>query len=91
MAGGDLRDDAGWGGGSAVTRRSRRDIERRLDELQSDSPPASAGITIRHFAVDADGETVGETEKLRITHREDGTQTTERESYVLPNDRGTDQ
>ncbi|WP_379692317.1 hypothetical protein [Halopelagius fulvigenes] len=72
-------------------RRTRQEIERRLAALEPDDATDDTGapreITIRSVQVDADGECVGQVSELRVTQYPDGTQSSERDTFDLPNDR----
>jgi len=72
-----------------MTRRSKRELERGLDDLEPDHPGEGPGpdVVIRHTAVDADGDPVGVTREVRAGPDADGTWSSETRTFDVPNDR----
>ena len=72
-----------------MTRKSKREIERELDALDApDAGEDSVSVTIRHHAVDVEGDVVGVAETLDVERDATGERESTRETYDLPNDHG---
>lgn|GEM_PF-5017408 len=72
-----------------MTRKSKREIERQLDDLDArDDGEDSLSVTIRQRVVDENGDDVGVAETLEVGRDATGEWTSTRETYDLPNDRG---
>ena len=72
-----------------MTRKSKREIERALDDLDApDAGDDSVSVTIRQTVVDAEGDVVGVAETLEVGRDATGEWESTRETYDLPNDHG---
>ncbi|WP_135830773.1 hypothetical protein [Halorussus halobius] len=72
-----------------MIRRSKRELERALDDLEPDHADEDSGldVVIRHTAVDADGDPVGVAREVRAGPGADGTWSSETRTFDVPNDR----
>ena len=72
-----------------MTRESKREIERALDDLDApDAGDDSVSVTIRQTVVDVEGDVVGVAETLDVERDATGEWESTRETHDLPNDHG---
>jgi hypothetical protein len=72
-----------------MTRKSKREIERALDHLESDDAAEGniSPITVRHIGVDENGDVVGVRRESTFGCDDAGEWDVDRETFDVPNDR----
>jgi len=72
-----------------MTRRSKRELERAIENLEPDKTGDCSGrnIVIRHTAVDGDGNATGLAREIRIDSDADRTWSSETRTFDVPNNR----